>query len=105
MSRKLNKNTIKPVIRYVKTHVNSGYYKFYHFTLDYYNSKPSFQGGTAYDLDGCYQLPTGSIGYTGTYLDNIASGEPFDEYALDLETGAVIDLKSKLTVMRVNYNV
>lgn len=85
MSRKLTKNTIKPVIRYVKTHVNSGYYKFYHFTLDYYNGQPNFQGGTAYDLDGCY-----------SYDD-----KPLDQYALDLETGAVIDLKSKLTIMRV----
>lgn len=91
--RKLTRQTVKPVIHYVKTNVNSGFYKYYHFTLDHYNDKPSFQGGTAYDLDGCYMTPRYDKGET--------QGKPFDAYALELDTGNVIDLTTRQTVMTV----
>lgn len=90
--RKLTKQTIKPVVHFTKVNVNSGYYKWYHFTLDYYNDKPSFQGGTAYDLDGCYTTPRYDKGET--------QGKPFDQYAINLETGDVIELSSKKIVMQ-----
>ena len=80
--RKLTRQTIKPVLHYTRVNVNSGFYKFYHFTLDTYNGNNSFQGGTAYTLGDCYQY----------------NGEPLDAYAVNLETGDVIDLKTRGTV-------
>ena len=83
--RQLTKQTIRPVLHYVRVNVNSGFYKWYHFTLDYYNEKPDFQGGTAYDLDGCYHY----------------NGKPLDQYAINLETGEVVELATKEIVMEV----
>lgn len=80
--RKLTRQTVKPVVSYIKANVNSG---LYHFTLDTYNGINSFQGGTAYDLDGCYQY----------------NGKPLDAYAVQLDTGDVIDLATKQVVFTV----
>lgn len=85
LERKLTINTIKPVVRFVggwgsDIHsLNTQGADFYHFTLDYYNDKPSFGGGFAWGLDGCY-----------SYDD-----QPFDHYAINLNTGDVIDLDTK----------
>ena len=87
--RKLTKQTIKPVISYVKTNVNSGYYKFYSFTLDTYNGKNDFSGGAVYDLSDCYL---------------IATDKPRDAYALDLTNGDVYSLYTKKVIMQVNFN-
>ena len=84
-TRILTRQTVKPVLHYVRVNVNSGFYKMYHFTLDTYDGKNSFQGGTAYDLDGCYHY----------------NGKPLDQYALDLESGNVIELLTKQTVFTV----
>lgn len=94
MSRRLTKQSIKPVIHYAKD-INSGFYKYYHFTLDHYNDKPSFQGGTAYDLDGCYMTPHYDKGET--------QGKPMDEYAIELDTGKVLRLADKQVVMNINW--
>mgnify|MGYP007112203087 CR=1 FL=1 len=91
-TRKLTRQTIRPVLHYTRVNVNSGFYKWYHFTLDYYGDKPSFQGGAAYDLDGCYAVPRYDRGET--------RGKPFDQYAINLETGDVLDLATGEIVMR-----
>lgn len=95
--RKLTKQTIKPVVSHVRD-INSGFYKFYHFTLDTYNGRNSFQGGSAYDLDGCYSTEFEPNTFNRLYT------KPFDAYALNLDNGDVIDLSTKEAVMTVNFN-
>jgi len=91
-NRKLTKNTIRPVLRWLDAWPGSIYSlntsgdKFYHFTLDYYNGKPSWQGGFAYDLGGCFDY----------------NGESYGEYALDMATGDVIRLSDQKTVFNIN---
>lgn len=79
--RKLTKNTIKPVLKYLDTwdgihRLNTADCKVYHFTLDYYNDKPSFQGGFSHSLDGCFNY----------------NHRPYDAYAIDIDKMVVYDL-------------
>ena len=80
--KKLTKQTIKPVLSYIKQYVNSRYY---HFTLDTYNGKNSFQGGTTNHIKDCYHY----------------NGKPLDAYAIDTVTGEVVDLNTKTIVMTI----
>lgn len=91
MTRKLNANTIKPVLRHIAGwgndihSLNTPNADFYEFTLDVYNGKNSFSGGMTWGLDGCYDH----------------NGEPHEAYAIDLKTGEVYDLATKLVIMEV----
>ena len=92
MSRKLTKQTIKPVLSYVDG-LNGGYY---HFTLDTYQGHTSFTGGVADDLNDCYIANFKPDSFERIY------DRPLDEYALSLETGVVYRLSDKTPVMTVN---
>lgn len=91
--RKLTKNTIKPVIRFLTEEWPASIYSFnttngnyYHFTLDYYNGKPSWQGGFAYDIHGCFSY----------------DGVPYDDYCLNMATGAVFSLNTFNEAFNIN---
>lgn len=83
MTRKLTKQTIKPILHYTKTNINSEYHKAYAFTLDYYDSKPSWQGMIHHTVEDAMTMP-----YT-------------EQYVLDLDTGKVYDTNTKQVVMEV----
>lgn len=86
--KSLNKNTIKPVLRFIGSwdsniySLNTQGASFYHFTLDSYNGKNSFTGGFAWSLSGCYSY------------DNT----PYDQYAIDLKTLDVYNLNDKTII-------
>lgn len=93
--RKLTKQTIKPVVKWVGGWGND-IHSFntvgadhYHFTLDTYNGKNSFTGGFAWGFDGCYSYEK----------------EPFDAYAINLKTGVVYDLETEKEVMQLRDKV
>lgn len=91
MQRKLTKQTIKPVLKFLggwgsDIHsFNTEGAKLYHFTLDTYNGKNSWQGGFAWSMGGCYNY----------------NNEPFDAYALEFDTGNVYDLNTKQVIMQL----
>ena len=84
--RKLTKQTIKPVLKFIGNWGGSIYSfntpdaRFYHFTLDTYNGKNSFTGGFDYWLDDALH---------------------YDAYAIELATGKVYN-QQKDVVMVVN---
>ncbi len=84
--RKLTKQTIKPIIKFIGGWSNSLYSvntlgaKFYSFTLDTYNGKNSFQGGFDYQLDVALN---------------------YEMYAIELATGKVYN-QQKEVVMQLN---
>lgn len=90
-ARKLTKQTIKPVIKFIggwgsNIHsLNTKGAEYYHFTLDTYKGKNSFTGGFAWSLDGCYDY----------------NNQAYDEYAINLETGIITNLETKETVFTV----
>lgn len=87
--RKLTKQTIKPVLKFIGGwsgsifSFNTTGADFYEFTLDSYNGKPSWTGGFSRGLDGCYNH----------------DGQPHEQYAIDLNSGDVYDLATKKIVM------
>lgn len=84
--RKLTKQSIKPVLRFVGNWGGSMYSfntpgaKYYHFTLDTYNGKNSFKGGFDWWLDDALK---------------------YDMYALEFSTGNVFN-QSKEVVFNVS---
>ena len=88
--RKLTKQSIKPIIGFVKGwsndihSLNTVGSDHYHFTLDTYKGKNSFQGGFAWGLNGCYSL----------------INKAYDQYALNLKTGDVHNLETEEVVMK-----
>lgn len=90
-ARKLNRNTIKPVLKYCRgqqlgIHAwNVTSTNFYHFTLDTYQGKNSFRGGFSDTLLGCYSL----------------DDKPFDDYAINNNTNEVYDLATGQVVLTV----
>lgn len=102
--RKLNKNTIKPVLRFLKDH-NRSMYRFntqganiYHFTLDKYKGVNSFTGGFAWSLDGCYPYASSKDNHGIIYDYN----KPYDKYALDMVTGKIYNLFNKNIIMVID---
>ena len=89
--RKLTKQSIKPVLKFVggwssDIHsLNTRGADFYEFTLDTYNGKNSWHGGFSWGLDGCYNY----------------QNEPNEAYAINLNTGEVYDLATKQVIMEV----
>jgi hypothetical protein len=89
--RKLTKQTIKPVLSFIKGwssdihSFNTLGADFYEFTLDTYNGKNSFSGGFSWGLDGCYNY----------------NNEPNEQYAINLKTKEVYDLDTKQIIMQV----
>lgn len=86
MTRKLTKQTIKPVLKFLGGW-NSNIYslntqgaKYYHFTLDTYNGKNSFQGGFDWWLEDSLK---------------------YDMYAVEFETGNVFN-QSKEVVFNIS---
>ena len=87
-TRKLTKQTIKPVIKVIDEwypKLGSKGADYCHFTLDTYKGKNSFTGGFSSSLDGCYDY----------------NNQAYDEYAINLETGIIINLETKETVFTV----
>jgi len=84
--RNLNKTTIKPVLRFLGDWSHSMYSmntpnaKYYHFTLDTYNGKNSWQGGFDWWLDDALK---------------------YDMFALEFETGKVYN-QNKEVVLTIN---
>ena len=101
-TRKLNKTTIKPVLKFLNSWGGSIYSmntrgaNYYHFTLDVYNGKNSFTGGHAWGLGGCYEWLKDIDYINGTTADYT---KPYDNYAIELATGKVYDLNTKKIVM------
>lgn len=83
--RKLTKNTIKPVLKFVGNwgsdihSMNTEGAEFYSFTLDTYNGKNSWQGGFCWNLYDALR---------------------YEMYALELATGKVYN-QSKEVIMQV----
>lgn len=83
MSRKLTRQTIKPVLKFVGGWGNSMYSlntqgaKYYSFTLDTYNGQNSWQGGFDWWLDDALK---------------------YEQYALEIATGKIYD-QNKNVVM------
>lgn len=94
-TRKLTRQTIKPVLKYINVWPSSIYSMntpgadFYEFTLDYYNGKPSFSGGFSWGLNGCYNY----------------KNEPNEQYAIDIKNGDVYDLSTKKILFNVKNNI
>ena len=87
--RKLTKQTIKPVLRFIKGwssdihSMNTPGADFYEFTLDTYNGKNSFCGGWSWGLDGCYNY----------------NNKPNQIYAIDIKNNKVYDLTTRKIIM------
>ena len=81
--RKLNKTTIKPVIKFIDGwgsdihSLNTPGAKYYSFTLDTYNGKSSWQGGFDWWLDDALK---------------------YEQYAIEFETGDVYDQNKKIVM-------
>jgi len=95
--RKLNRTTIKPVLKYIDGwdsdihSLNTPGADFYEFTLDVYNGKNSWQGGFSWGLDGCY-----SNKYDNNF--EIVSSKPNEAYAIDLKSNRVYDLTTRKVI-------
>jgi hypothetical protein len=83
--RKLNKTTIKPILKYIGNRssdihsLNSPGALYYSFTLDTYNGKNDFRGGFDWHLDDAIK---------------------YEMYALEFKTGNVYD-HNKNVVMKI----
>ena len=84
--RKLTKNTIKPILKFIGDWGGSMYSlntkgaKYYSFTLDTYNSKNSWQGGFDWWLDDALK---------------------HEQYAIELDTGKVYN-QAKQVIMQLS---
>jgi hypothetical protein len=82
--RKLNKTTVKPVLKFVGNwgsdihSMNTQGAKYYSFTLDTYNGKNSWQGGFDWWLDDALK---------------------YEMYALELETGKIYNQAKKVVMV------
>lgn len=104
-NRKLTKQTIKPVLRFIGDwcfdihSLNTEGAKFYSFTLDTYNGKNNFSGGFDWSLDGCY--PYNSKWDINSEQPFYDYNKPYEDYAIDLETKEVWDLHTRKIIMQV----
>lgn len=89
MTRKLTKQTVRPVLRFVYCEWGNSIYslnttgsKYYGFTLDKYKGKNSWQGA---------------------FLDDLSDALEYQQYALCIKTGDIYD-KNHNIIMRTEHN-